>query len=564
MRWRTPGLFAAVSVAVMAWACGGGTNLTTAPTGCVATLSPASQNAAAAGGTFAVSVTVSQGCEWTAVPSDSWVTMTRSSGSGSGSAAYTVAPNNTNTGRNARIQVGGEAVTLTQSPADCTYAVDPPLVSVQAGGGTIELRIETRDGCTWSASTNDSWISLGAANGSGSRALVARIAANTSNSQRSGVIEIAGQTVAVTQDATSQATACSVTLSGRTFSVPPEGGSIEIGVTVGPGCSWRTEGLPDWVHTNIESASSPARPVFTVAANSTRSARSATFRISDQSVTITQSGIGCSYRVSPETQNVANAGGTVQFTVTAAAGCQWNASSTESWIRVSPGGGTGNGTVSVSATANPAASRRSGSVQIADRGVRIEQEAAACRYALGSSSANVGVDGGTVSFSVDTLDGCAWKASSSDTWIQITNGSGSRGGTVTASVSAHGSTAERRGTITVEGRTFTVTQAPCAFSGTWSSITTGQRGRLEETMTAAPSGDTLVVTVDTGRECSWKHSSPPEWIPGVTAAEYKGRADLKLPVSCNLGRVERRGSMSIAGREVGIAQPADLTGRCVR
>lgn len=563
MRWRILGLLAGASVSTVVWACGGATNPTTSPTGCVAALSPASQNATAAGGSFAVSVTVSQGCDWTAESSDSWVTMMRASGSGSGSAAYTVAPNIANIERIARIRVGDQSVAVAQSPADCSYTVDPPLASVQAAGGTIQLRLDTREGCTWSASTNESWISLPLTSGSGPRALVVTIAANT-GSQRAGVIEIGGQTIAVSQDAVSQSPACSVTLSGRAFTVPADGGSVEIGVTVGPGCSWRTQGLPEWVQTNLDAGSSPGRPVFTVASNTTRSARSTTFHIADQSVTITQAGVGCSYSVSPGSQNVAHGGGTVQFTVTAAAGCEWNASSTDGWIRVSPASGSGNGTINVTAAANPAASRRSGSVQIADRGVRLDQDAAPCRYSLGSTSANAGVDGGTVSFTVDTLGGCGWKASSSDGWIQITSGSGNGRGTVTAVVSAHGSTAERRGTIAVEGQTFTVTQAPCTYSGTWTSAATGKRGRIDETMTAAASGDTLVVAVDTGRECSWKHSSPPEWIPGVTAAEYRGRAEVKLPVSCNIGRLERRGSMSIAGREVGIAQPADPTGRCVR
>ena len=44
-----------------------------------------------------------------------------------------------------------------------------------------------------------------------------------------------------------------VTLSGRTFSVAAAGGTVDIGVTIGPGCSWRTQGLPDWVQTDLTS-----------------------------------------------------------------------------------------------------------------------------------------------------------------------------------------------------------------------------------------------------------------------------------------------------------------------
>jgi hypothetical protein len=563
LRWRILGLLAIASVTSGVWACGGETNLTTSPTGCVATLSPASQNVTPGGGDFAASITIAQGCEWTAIASESWVTMMRGSGSGSGSAAYVVAPNATNTARSARIRVGEGNLAITQSPADCTYSVDPPLVGVPAGGGTIEVRLDTADGCTWSASTNDPWIAIPTRNGAGPRTLSATIAANTTNAQRSGVIEIGGQTVVVSQDAASQPTACAVTLSGHSFNVPAEGGSVEISVTIGPGCSWRTDGLPPWVQTTLESSSSSARPVFTVAANNTRSARTATFRIADQSVTIAQGGIGCSYSVSPGSHGIAHGGGTTQFTVTAGAGCQWNASSTDAWITVSPASGSGNGTVSVTGAANALASRRSGSVQIADRTVRLEQDPAPCRYSLRTNSTNVGVDGGTVSFSVDTVDGCAWKAATSDRWIDITAGSGSRGGTVTATVAAHAGTSERRGTISVEGQTFSVTQAPCTYGGTWTSTATGRSGRIDEVMTAAAAGDTLVIEVSTGAECRWQHSKPPEWI-SIDAGEHRGRDGVKLPVACNTTRLDRRGSMSIAGREVAIVQPFDPTGRCVR
>jgi hypothetical protein len=147
--------------------------------------------------------------------------------------------------------------------------------------------------------------------------------------------------------------------------------------------------------------------------------------------------------------------------------------------------------------------------------------------------------------------------------IQITSGSGSRDGSVSATVGAHSGTTERRGTISVEGQTFTVAQAPCTYSGTWTSTATGRRGRIEEPMTAAATGDTLVVEVTTGRECGWQHSKAPEWI-SIEAGEHRGRDALKLPVACNTTRLERRGSMLIAGREVAIVQPLDPTGRCVR
>ena len=564
MRRHIVGLLAGASLAAGAWACGGGTNLTTSPTGCAVRLSPSSQSAPAAGGTFALSVTVAQGCEWTAIASESWITMTRAAGSGSGSASYTIAPNASGEGRGSRIRVGDELLSIVQSPADCTYTVDPVAAGVPASGGTVDIRIGTSDGCTWSASARDSWIALSAASGSGPRTLTATAAANTTGAQRAGAIEIGSHTVVISQDPSAQSAACSVTLTGRTFSVAAGGGSVEVGVTIGPGCSWRTQGLPDWIQASMESASASARPVFTVAANTSRSARSATIRIADQSVTITQAGVGCSYAVTPAVQTVPDAGGTAQFTITAGTGCEWTAGSSDGWLRASPAGGSGNGTVTVTAAANPAASRRAGSVQIADQAVRVEQNAAPCRYSLASTSANVGADGGALQFDVLAASGCGWKADASESWIRITSGSGSGNASVRLTIDPTSSTDERRGSVRVEGLTFTVAQARCTYQVSWRSATTGEGSSIEKPMRAAASGDTLEVSVDTGSACSWQNSRAPEWITGVGAAEHRGRGGLKIPVACNTTKLERQGTMTIAGHTATLVQPFDPTGRCVR
>jgi len=59
-----------------------------------------------------------------------------------------------------------------------------------------------------------------------------------------------------------------------------------------------------------------------------------------------------------------------------------------------------------------------------------------------------------------TATGCGWTAVSQDSWITITSGSsGSANGTVTFSVAANTSAVSRAGTLTIAGKTFTVTQA---------------------------------------------------------------------------------------------------------
>jgi uncharacterized repeat protein (TIGR01451 family) len=84
---------------------------------------------------------------------------------------------------------------------------------------------------------------------------------------------------------------------------------------------------------------------------------------------------------------------------------------------------------------------------------------AGCVSALSPSSATTPASGGTGSVPVTAADGCAWTASSNAAWIIISSGSsGSGNGTVGYTVAADAG-AQRTGTITVAGETFTVTQA---------------------------------------------------------------------------------------------------------
>jgi len=79
-------------------------------------------------------------------------------------------------------------------------------------------------------------------------------------------------------------------------------------------------------------------------------------------------------------------------------------------------------------------------------------------YALSPDHQDFALAGGNGSVDVITVASCDWTAVSNNSFIQITSGSsGSGNGTVTFTVDAAG--ANRTGTMTVAGKTFTVNQA---------------------------------------------------------------------------------------------------------
>ncbi|MFN2416039.1 MAG: M36 family metallopeptidase [Pyrinomonadaceae bacterium] len=83
-----------------------------------------------------------------------------------------------------------------------------------------------------------------------------------------------------------------------------------------------------------------------------------------------------------------------------------------------------------------------------------------CTYSISPTSASFAAAGGSGTVNVTAGAGCAWTAASNAGFIGITSGaSGTGSGTVSYSVGANAGTTSRTGTLTIAGKTFTVTQA---------------------------------------------------------------------------------------------------------
>ncbi len=115
-----------------------------------------------------------------------------------------------------------------------------------------------------------------------------------------------------------------------------------------------------------------------------------------------------------------------------------------------------------------------------------------CVYAIATTSRSGGAGSTTGTVGVTAGSGCAWTAASDSAWLDVTGGaSGSANGTVSYSVDANPTTAQRIGRLTIAGKTFTFTQAgaTCAYSVSPAS----------RSVTAA-SGS---VSVTAGTGCAW-------------------------------------------------------------
>lgn len=292
----------------------------------------------------------------------------------------------------------------------------------------------------------------------------------------------------------SPAPACTFSISPTSASFPSAGGTGTVAVTATAGCAWTAQTNATWLTiTAGASGNSSGAVSYTVAANTATTARTGTLTIAGRTFTVTQAAATttCTFTITPASASFPSGGGTGTVAVTTTTGCAWTARSNVTWITVTAGA-SGSGTVGYSVAANTATTSRTGTLTIAGRTFTVTQAAAppTCTFSISPASASLPSGGGTGSITVTAPAGCAWTARSNVTWITVTAGaSGSGNGTVGYSVAANTTTVARTGTLTVAGKTFTVTQAAAPAGPTLSALA------LSPTLVAGCKGVTGTVQI---------------------------------------------------------------------
>jgi hypothetical protein len=340
--------------------------------GCTYTIDSTSQSIGAAGGAGSpVGVTAASGCTWSASSNVPWIAITGgASGNGSGTLSFRVDAN-TGAARSGSIAIADKALTVLQA-GGCTFAIGSTSQSIPATGGDgTPVTVTTASGCSWTAATSTSWITISSgASGTGPGSVAFRVAANT-GSARVGTLTIAGQTFTV-----SQGSGCSYSINPSSVSVGVGGGAAgPIAVSTATDCSWSAASNASWITvTGSANGSGNGSVALNVAAN-TGAARSGTVTIAGQTLTVSQPS-ACSYAISQTTMSIDRRPGNYSVSVTAPAGCGWSASVTsgQAWLSIESGSsGSGNGTVMFRADNNNNDSSRTGTISIAGLTLTVTQ-----------------------------------------------------------------------------------------------------------------------------------------------------------------------------------------------
>ena len=524
-----------------------------APGTCTYSVWPLTKAALAEGDTASATVTTGACCAWTAISNHPWITVTSSqSTAGTKTVTMSVAANTATSQRTGTVTIAGQTFTVTQAaPAGCSYAISPTTRTSPAAGESTSVAVTAAAGCTWSATSAASWIGITAgATGSGNGTVAMSVAANTATTQRTGTVTIAGQTFTVTQNAAP----CSYAISPTTRTSPAAGESTSVSVTTTAGCTWAATSAASWIGVTAGATGSGNGTVaMSVAANTATTQRTGTVTIAGQTFTVTQNAAPCTYAISPTTRTSPAAGESTSVAVTAAAGCTWSATSAASWIGITAGAtGSGDGTVTMSVAANPAASIRTGTVTIGGQPFTVTQNAAPCTYAISPTTRTSPAAGESTSVSMSAPAGCTWTATSSAAWMTVTTGaSGSGDGVVGLTIAQNTVTSPRTGTVSIGGQTFTLTQS--AAGGCTYTVTPLYRASVA-------AGETANVNVTTaGTSCAWTAASNTSWITVTSGASGTTNGTVWLSVAANTGANARQGTVTIAGQTYTLTQSAPGT-----
>ena len=214
--------------------------------------------------------------------------------------------------------------------------------------------------------------------------------------------------------------------------------------------------------------------------------------------------------VSPGNISPTNAAGNTSIAVSS--NVSWTASESVSWLTISGGSGSNNGSFTINHTANTSTSPRTATVTVSGAGVSnqtitVTQAGATVTNFLTVSPSSISPTSSAGNTSIAVSSNVSWTASESISWLTISGGSGSNNGLFTINHTANNNAGSRTATVTVSGsgvsnQTVTVTQAGSSTTPPYTWIPTNQsgvfQGQAQVTGIGATSSDWIAAIDQNG------------------------------------------------------------------
>lgn len=369
------------------------------------------------------------------------------------SLVISVTENTTGSVRDGSVTLSANGVTksisITQRAANISTTTET--LNFDVSGGSKNVTVESE--ASWT-STSSEWIQLSPSSGkAGTTQMTVTVAKNNSTKQRNGFIYL-------TIDG-KQKVEIPVVQAGITFSVSPSqltfdsfGNASTKSFTITTNVDWEATSKPAWLMLSASSGSGKTTVDITCTENTTTTSRSGNIELR------TKDGVcNGTVKVNQEAKKASVGDTSISFgydkeskTLDIATDGNWSISNIIDWISLSKTSGTGNYTLTITASENNTESPRDGifKISVVDKvyTITVHQDSKYVELSSEAFTFDSSAQYATVSISSNT----SWTAKVKDNpnWLVITPKSGDGNADITIGVSANNSAQERTGQILVE------------------------------------------------------------------------------------------------------------------
>jgi hypothetical protein len=368
---------------------------------------------------------------------------------------------------------------LTPTSVRCSVTLAPSSSTVESGGGTGVLKVTTARECQWSVAGAAGWMTFKSATaGQGPGEVTFNIEPNRSTEARQVELVVGDERFVISQ----KAATCSWKVAPDTVTVGSEGDEVRAVLTTEDFCSWTLTSRAPWIEVTSDDEGRGNSDIRLRVARNGGGERSGTVEFPSGTLRITQREAApvppvpapvpvpppgppppattCTFDVTPaQFDSVAAGASEVSVDVKTAATCKWAASSSATWITVSPATGTGSAKVRLTIASNSGA-KRTGSAVVAGRTVSVAQNTGIvpCTYSVTPGVLHFSSGSQTSQITVTTNKStCSVKVASSASWLHVGSFPATGGGKVPLTVDANPNRTKRTATLTVTGDSFTQT-----------------------------------------------------------------------------------------------------------
>jgi hypothetical protein len=406
---------------------------------------------------------ITSNTSWTIESSETWLTSSSPSGADNATITLTAEANPNPTIRTATVTISAAGVTnqvivVTQDAAGTILVINPSNLTIGAiANSTKGFNITSN--IVWTLVSSETWLTANKTNGSNNDTITLTALENPSTKIRTATLTISGsgvgnQTITVTQEGA----AAVLTVSVNDISIAAPANSTTT-FDIKSNTDWSASSNQTWLNLDKTKGTADSTITLTAEANPNVTTRKATITITaagvpDQTINVTQEAAAAVLSVSATDLTVAApANSTVSFDLTS--NTNWSVKSNQAWLKSNASGGFGTGNIILTAQENPTSATRKATITISAKGVAdivvtVTQEASVATLSVSSKALTIAATANSIK-TFDITSNTSWTISSSETWLALSNASGTGSTTITLTAQENATKAVRTATVTVKG-----------------------------------------------------------------------------------------------------------------